>query len=423
MKFRHHLVFLGIAAGAFMGLSSRLPGQEIGSPPQMGTGGVSQTGETLAEQLKQSDVNQSYNLRIGPVNLRVETDLTFSFNDNISLTKTGRVSDIIVTPMGIVHASWVVSDLNTLKLNVGIGYEAYLLNSQYNNLVLAPDSQASFNFFAGDVAINLQDTFSYQQDPTAVAQLSNQARLNRFLNDAGVTAQWDLNDIMVDLAYDHSNLWVMDSIYNYLTNQSDTFAPKLTIKVDESISTGVNASVSYTQYQQSFENNFFSESAGPFVNATLSNNLSLTGQFGGFFSQYQHGGGNGDNSSIASYYGSLGINNQLNTAWSQALTAGREFLPGLTSNYTDRIYANYSDSWQATKEIALNSSIFWENLTDSDSTFRETSDRYGVNLGLNDTLSPHANLSFNYQFLLKDSDPSYLSYIQNVGTVEMVYNF
>jgi hypothetical protein len=409
------MILAGALLGAFMAPSNPAEAQEIGS--------VSQSGPAVAEALQQSGANQPFNLRVGGINLRADAGTEVDFNDNIGITKSNRLSDFIVTSTANVHGQWKVSDLNTLKFDVGIGYEAYLLNSQYSSLILAPDSQTSFNFFVGDVAINLHDNFDYQQDPTVVAQLSNQTRLSRFENDAGVTAKWDLNDIMLEADYDHANLWVTDSIYDYLTNQSDTISPRVTVKLDETISTGVSASFSDTRYEQSFENDNLSESLGPFVNATFSKNLSVFGQAGGFLTQYDRGGGNGDSSGVASYYASLGINHQINAYLNQSLTAGKEYIPGLTSNYTARLYANYTNSWQATKTISTTSGVFWENLSDSGGPVRETSDRFGLNLRVTDTLSEHISVSLGYQFLLKDAEPSYLSYYQNVGTMGMQYNF
>src|SRR5450631_41111 len=65
---------------------------------------VSLSGENLAEQLRQSGVNQTYNMRLGPVTLRVEADTSISYNDNINLAKTGRISDFVVTPSFEIHA-------------------------------------------------------------------------------------------------------------------------------------------------------------------------------------------------------------------------------------------------------------------------------------------------------------------------------
>lgn len=384
---------------------------------------ASETGQSLADSIQRDNANQPYNLRAGPVALRADFNQAITLNDNIALTKNDRITDVILTPFVTVHGRWEVSDLNTLTFNIGLGYQCYVLDSQYNSILLAPDSEANFNFFVGEVAINLHDAFSYEQDPTQVGQLSGQARLKRFSNDAGISATWDLNDIIVEAAYDHTNLWVTDSIYDYLTNQSDIFAPKVTFKLNESIQAGLSASVSDTRYEQSFQNDNTSEQMGPFVDATLSSNLSVHAAAGGFLSQYDTGGGNGDNSNISSFYANCAINHRINQAISESLTAGREYLPGLTSNYTDRIYVTYGDQWTATKTIGVGASLFWENLDDSNGAFRANSNRYGFNLNLSDSLSSQLNVNVGYQFLLKESDPSYLSYYQNQGTVGMQYNF
>jgi hypothetical protein len=381
------------------------------------------SGENMADEMRQSGVDQAYNLRLGPVTIRAEADATANFNDNIGISKTDKIADLILTPTAILHARWQVSDLNTLALNIGVGYETYVFNSQYNSLLLSPDSEASFNVFVGPVLLNFHDYFSYQQDPTQIGQLSNTVRLSRWQNDVGVSAKWDLNDIVLDLAYDHANLWVSQSIYNYLTNESDTVAPKITYHVDSSIDTGLNLSFTNVTYQESFQNNYDNVSAGPFVTAKLSANLSVQAQAGGYFTNYSQGGGNGDTQNVASYYANAGVNHRINDSMSESATVGREFLPGLTSNFTERIYANYTFLWQATSTINAGTNIFWENLTDSDATFREDSNRYGVGLNLDDNLTEKATLSFNYQYLLKDADPSYLSYDQNSVIVGIRYQF
>jgi hypothetical protein len=408
-------LFVYVFFGAFMNMINPASAQGIERE--------SLSGENVADELRQSGVNQPYNLQLGPVTIRAEADGTASFNDNIGLNKTGRMTDLILTPSAILDAQWKVSDLNTISLVLGIGYETYVFHSQYNSLLLSPDSEAQFNFFVGDVIFTLHDGFSYQQDPTAVGQLSNTTRLSRWQNDAGIGAKWDLNDIILSLNYDHANLWVTQSIYDYLTNQSDTLTPKLTVKVDQSIDTGLILSVSSVRYEQSFENDYKTLSVGPFVSATISDNLSVNAQAGGYFADYATGGGNGDSENVSSFYGSAAVNHRVNDSINETATVGREFIPGLTSNFTQRIYANYTATWQATTEISLGGNLLWENLDDSDAAFREDSNRYGAGLSVFDTLNQKVTLSFNYQYLIKDASPSDLSYYQNTATVGLRYQF
>jgi outer membrane protein assembly factor BamA len=108
---------------------------------------------------------------------------------------------------------------------------------------------------------------------------------------------------------------------------------------------------------------------------------------------------------------------------SQSLTAGREYIPGLTSNFTDRVYVNYVNSWQATKTISLGGNFFWEKLTDSAATLSEKSDRYGAGFNVNDAFSQQMSVNFDYQYLLKNANPSYLGYYQDLATVGFEYRF
>ena len=414
---RRNLIFtfVCVLAGTLMNMTEHVQAQGIDH--------VSLSGESVAEELRQSGVDQPYNLKLGPFSLRMEAGVTTSYNDNINLTKTAPMGDLITTPTTTMHGLWQVSDLNTVAFNIGLGYQTYLSHSEDNCILVSPDSEAQFNFFVGDVMFTVHDGFSYQQDPTQIGQLSNTVRLERFTNDVGIGAKWDLSSFVLSLDYDHTNFWVTSSVYDYLTNQSDTVTAKVSYNVDKSIQTGLSMSVSDTRYEQNFQNDNRNLSVGPFVTATITKSLSVTGQAGGYFTTYDKGGGNGDSQDLNSYYFSLGINHQITQSIRESLTAGREFIPGLTTNYTERIYANYTLTWQATTYLNAGANLLWENLNDSQGTVHETSDRYGLGLSLNDSVTEHATLSLNYQYLVKNANPSLLSYEQNQVTAGVNYQF
>ena len=381
------------------------------------------SGENIAQEMRRSSANPEYNLRLGPVTLRAETGSTLSFNDNIGLTKENRTADILITPSVGIHGHWQVSELNTINFDVGLGYDIYVFHSQYDNIVLAPDSLAQFNFFVGNILFNIHDGFSYQQDPTQFGQLSNTVRLSRFVNDAGIGATWDLGKFVLDLDYDHTNLWVLQSQYSYLSNQSDTVSPKVTVKVSKTIRAGLEANVSNVQYEESFQNNYISYSVGPFASIQFSDDISVQASAGLYLSDFDTGGGNGDTQNVSSYYANGGITQRINAVDTHSLTVGREFIPGLTSNFTERVYVNYTNSWQATQRISLGANVWWESLTDSAAVESQTSNRYGAGLSATDNLSDKMSASLSYQFLLKDSDPSILSYTQNLLTAGFRYQF
>ena len=412
MKIRRYTACLVILT--LLGIGTKTQAQE--------TLRESMTGEAAVEGVKGGN-NGDTNLQLGPVKLRVSASLDTSFNDNINVAKTGRLDDFIVTPHGDVTGSWQISDLNALTFDLGVGYEFYTIHSGNSSVFLSPNSQIQANIFTGDFKINLHDDFSYQQDPIGVGQLSNVSQFSRFLNDAGIEADWDLNDVILSAAYDHTSFWVFESAFNYLDYQEDTLLPKATFKISKTVDIGLAADFGDSRYDKNIQNNYTFVSVGPLVSAQLSDNLAVNAQAGYYMADFEHGGLNGDTENDSTYYASAGLTHRLSNIFSESATVGREAIPGITSNFTERIYANYSIGWQATEHLNLGSNIWWENLTDSQALARETANRYGIGLSLKYNITEHTSLDAGYQFVIKDADPSSLSYYQDLFSLGVRYQF
>jgi hypothetical protein len=375
------------------------------------------------EKSQASEVTQPYNLQLGPVSLRAEADISTSLNDNINLARNGRSADFITNPSVGIHGLWQVTESNALTLDIGVGYEFYAIHSQDDNFTIAPDSLLSFNMSVGETQINLHNKFSYQQDPLLVGQLSNSSRFPVFMNDAGIKLSWDLNDLTPSVGYDHINQLVFEKTYSYLDYQEDSISPQISLKLNPTISAGLSSTFSSTRYDEDVENNNISIMSGPFVNAQITDNFSVNAQVGYISTIYATGGSNGDTEDINSFYGSVGVSHRLNQAITESLTAGRDYLPGLTSNFTERLYANYVISWQAQKFLNLSANLSVENLKDSSATISENSNQFQGGLNLDYTLSTQATIKLSYQYTLKDSNISDLSFYQNLITAGYRYKF
>jgi len=380
-------------------------------------------GESAAAAAKGSDTNQPYNLSLGPVNIRAEAGLSTAYNDNINVAYTGRQGDCIITPSMVVHGAWQVTDLNTLTFDVGLGYQWYTIHTGDSSINVTPNSKAEFNIYAGDFKINLHDQFSFSQNPVQVAQLSNVNQFPVFINIAGFRVDWDLNDIILSMGYDHTNQWVYNSNYSYLNYQEDTISPRLTVKVNPTTDAGLETSFSSMRLEQGVQNNSLSMQIGPFVESKINENLSVDAHAGAELADYATGGSNGDSSNITGFYGNAGINHRINDVLTEGLTGGQEFMPGVTTNYTKRIYANYTLGWQATNSLGVAADLWWENLDDSQGTFRQTANRFGAGLTLTYNINEHFYTSLGYQYVIKDANPSYLGYSQDVVNLSLSYRF
>jgi len=378
---------------------------------------------SMTAPIRAQVANQSYNLQIGPVSLRTDAGSTVSYNDNINLANNGKQDDFIITPDINIHGLWQATELNVLTFDLGVGYEEYVLHPNDSSPLISPDSQAQFKLFVGDFLFTFADAFSFQNNPTQVGQLSNVSKFEQLSNDASVTADWDVGDLTAELGYHHTNFDVLGQKYGYLDYQSDSISPQVTFTFTKTIQGGLTATVSSTRYDQDVENNSTEFTAGPFLSAQVSENLSVIARGGWVYSDYASGGSNGDSSNIDSFNGSAGITHRINDALTEAVSFGREYLPGLTSNYTDRIYANYTPSWHATSLFDLAPQFWWESLQDSGATVRQTSTRFGAALNIGFTLTQHSTLSLDYAYVTKSSNQSVLNYSQNVLSLGLNYKF
>src|SRR5204863_8398361 len=105
-------------------------------------------GEAAAEARRQEIDKIPYNLQVGPIKFRFSATMGIEYNDNINLAEDGTFAfpsplgpisittqaqdDIIFHPQINLDALWPVTQLNTLRLDLGIGYSFYLDHSNYN---------------------------------------------------------------------------------------------------------------------------------------------------------------------------------------------------------------------------------------------------------------------------------------------------
>src|SRR6266576_833933 len=97
-------------------------------------------GEAAAEARRQSIDQIPYNLRFGPVRFLFSITTGVEYNDNINLAETNTQADVIIRPQFNIDAIWPVTQLNTLKLDLGLGYSFYLEhpNSDTNGVLISP---------------------------------------------------------------------------------------------------------------------------------------------------------------------------------------------------------------------------------------------------------------------------------------------
>jgi hypothetical protein len=413
-------------------------------------------GEESAESRRQSIDKIPYNLQLGPMKLRFSATLGFEYNDNINLSEDASVvvpspigpvlltsqqeSDFIIRPQVNINALWPLTQLNTFRLDLGIGYSFYTEHpsNNTNGVLVNPGSQLAFDIFVGDFRINLHDRFSVQQDPVEEVTLSNVSDYGRFQNAAGISVLWDLNAAVATLGYDHYNFISTSSEFDYLDRNAEEVYGSIAFTPNSTMSVGLEGAFVDTYYDQSVLDDAVAYSAGAFLETQMSSYLKLR-VAGGYQSiNFDDSGIVNDPQDVSDYYANLSLSHRVNSVLTQSITAGHETQLGTNSNFTTLNYVRHTANWNILLHTLLSTELFYEDAEDSGGnlilvptpgTFlfnpfaAEHIHRYGGAFTLGYQLTPHVTLGFRYQYTQKDSDLPLRDYRQNRVSFDGTYSF
>jgi hypothetical protein len=389
-------------------------------------------GEASSEARRQDIQRIPYNLLIGPVRFRLSATMGVEYNDNINLAEVGEQDDFIFRPQVNFDAIWPLTQLNTLRMDIGLGYAWYLDHSEANTngLLINPGSQIAFDIFVGDFRINIHDRPMLQQDPIAQLALSNTIDYGRFENTGGVSVLWDLNKALVTVGYDHYTYVSTTSMFDYLNRNAEIGSATMSFAVASTTSVGVEGNAVFTNYDQNLLNDSETYSVGGFVETQLSNYLKVRGAAGYQWISFDRGFIQNllglpftDDGEAANWYANILISHRLNATLKQTLSAGREAQLGINSNYITLNYVRHTASWNIIRNTLLSTEFFFEDAEDSGGFIDEHLQRFGGALTVGYQLTPHVTLGARYQYTQKDSDVFLRDYKQNRVSVDGTYSF
>ncbi|MGI8436572.1 MAG: outer membrane beta-barrel protein [Chthoniobacterales bacterium] len=382
-------------------------------------------GEASAEARRQSVEQIPYNLLAGPIRFLFSVTTGVEYNDNINLAETNKQEDIIIRPQFNIDAIWPVTQLNTLKLDLGLGYAFYLNhpNANTNGVLIQPGSQLSFDIFIQDFRINLHDRFSLQQDPVAQLQLSNVVDYGRFENTAGVSVLWDLNKAVLTFGYDHYTYVSTTSTFDYLDRNAEELSFSAYFAFTSTTGGGLETAVVDNYYDQHFLNDSVTYSVGPFVETQITNYLKLRASGGYQFINFDGGGGVLDANDSNDFYASILLSHRINANIFETLSAGHESQLGVNSNFVALNYVRHTATWNIINRTLLNTELFYEDGDDSGGIFSEHIQRYGGAIALGYQITKHVTLGLRYQYTQKQSDQPGRDYKQNRVSLDGTYSF
>ena len=382
-------------------------------------------GEASAEARRQSIDKIPYNLLAGPIRFRFSATFGVEYNDNINLAEVNEQDDFIIRPQVNVNAIWPITELNTLKLDLGIGYSFYLNHSENdtNGVLIAPGTAIAFDIFVGDFRINFHDRMSLEQDPISEIALSNVVDYGRFENTAGVSVLWDLNKAVATFGYDHYNYISTNSSLDYLDHNAEELSASLYVTATNTTGIGLESNAVFAYYDENFLNDSTAFSVGAFLETQVTNYLKvrIAGGYQGIW--FDNGGGVMDSSDLNDFYANILISHRVNAVLTHSIAAGHETQLGINSNYIVLNYVRYTASWNIIRNTLLSTEFFYEDADDSGGIFSEHAQRFGGALTIGYQLTQHVTLGARYQYTTKDSDQPLRSYDQNRVSLDGTYSF
>lgn len=382
-------------------------------------------GEAAAEARHQSVEQIPYNLLAGPVRFLFSITTGIEYNDNINLAERNQQDDIIIRPQFNINAIWPVTQLNTLRLDLGLGYSFYIdhPNADTNGVLIQPGSQLSFDIFVQDFRINLHDRFSLQQDPVDQLQLSNVVDYGRFENTAGVSVLWDLNKAVLTFGYDHYTYISTNDTFSYLDRNAEELNFSAYFAFTSTTGGGIETAAVYDYYDENFLNDSVTYSIGPFVETQITNYLKLRAAVGYQLINFDSGGAVSDGSDSSEPYANILLSHRINEHIFQTLSAGHEAQLGVNSNFVSLTYVRHTATWNIINHTLLTTELFYEDGDDSGGIFSEHIQRYGGAIALGYQLTKHVTLGLRYQYTQKQSDQPLRDYKQNRISLDGTYSF
>jgi hypothetical protein len=386
---------------------------------------TSLAGDAAAEARLVQFQSMAYTVKYGDCILQVTPSLEMDWNDNVNLSKTDPESDFILMPVVGLSSSYPVGTHNRLTLSADVGYRKYFQQDRLSQLYLGSGSALSFDLYIKDLWINLHDQFQSTMDSAQEGAVAGTGNYGNFVNTAGLSGTWDLEDVVLTLGYDHQNTESISGQFEYLNRSSEMLTARAGLKVHPTLTVGVEGSGSFTTYEEALLNDYQVDSVGIYGEWHPGSYLTVKPRVGYTILDSSQTSAFVKAQDLSTWYADLTVTHQATDFLSYSLSAGHEIRPGIQSATIEDSYIRPSLTWSFIKDVTLNTSLFYENGSedgDLQASLSEKSyDHYGGGLSLSYSPTKKLKLSLNYRLTLRSSDVAAREYTQNMVGLQIAY--
>jgi hypothetical protein len=361
-----------------------------------------------------------YNLKLGDLRLRMHASAEIEANDNVNLSDQDARADLILRPQARGTFFYPLTERNALNLTIGAGYSFYLREDNLSRYFITPGSELSFDVFVGDCVINIHDRFSVSQDAYQNPAATGSGNIGTFDNMAGVSATWDLNDLIVSTGYDNLVRRSTTSGFSQQNATSHAFQGSGGMKLNPFTILGLDLGA--TLIERETQSGGLQYNAGLSYRSQISEYLSVRAALGYTLYQLDAPVLAGGRDELNAAYGSLALQHRVNRILSYSLEAGRDIQIGLFSDILDLYYARLQSSWNLIHKLSLTTHLSYEWGKESGGVGDKIT-RYGGGIGVGRTITEKLSARLSYDLLVRNSDLPGREYLQNRLGLSLSYLF
>ena len=389
---------------------------------------MSLAGASAAEGLSAATANPGfYNLQLGQTLWRVGTGMGFRFDDNINLVPQNREWDMILSPRMDARVLWPLSDWQSLSLNLGGGYSAYLEHSSMNRPFITPNSELAFNMFAGDFRINLHDRFSLDETAFLDSTVAGNGGLAQFQNTVGLNVIWDLNKVILKAGYDHADYTAVNGGNGLPDRSSDTFSISAGYSILPAMVAGLEAGGGLLQNANPGTNAAFSSASqwnlGPFIQTRITDHINFSLHAGYTANQPEAIGSAQPLADFNGFYAQAALEHRVNQFLDYNISGGHSLDSNVYGGYVELEKVDFSANWKIFHKISLITGFDWQHGRQVDTGLAETFDHFGPVVELGRAVTEKWSGKVSYRHLQRNSDVAGRDYTVNEVFLQFVRQF
>jgi hypothetical protein len=162
-----------------------------------------QESEISTFRLNDRDLNF---INIGPFHGQAAIGLGYLYNDNASITTTGRLSLNQIFEDLAVDLAWIITPSNQLTFATDLRLQENFYSNGRNrlNVQILPGSELQFKGTVGPVIIRAFDQFAILQDPVTDPTVTNVTNLDQLINTVGIEVVVPLHDASFGTEFDYT---------------------------------------------------------------------------------------------------------------------------------------------------------------------------------------------------------------------------